>query len=693
MDFRRTARHIRPGPEDPSLLYLQDRHISEAVWQQHPDRVIRPRRHRALELLNPPGQILPLLECAGFYVVSRVGYIPYDHALISALVERWRPETHSFHMPMGECTITLQDTARRGNIAPPASQLKGSRVNMTWFDERFSQVPENATPVQLEQFAAHLLCVLAYLYQSLCRSTDYKEANIEVCMHLLTVWAWDIFPLLASRQKRPHPRRLSKEDESRDYPTRPPLSFRWSNYKELYNSKMHLLPSYRRTMDDMSYHNVVWQPYDAVVCPQQLIPDYCREGEDIWRAKHTLKLTGKTEYNWAAEHRVFCELWAERRQRVITTLAQTCPLSHDSAYMQWYRQITRLWIDPEGAAICWATSTHTSNAISGIRELVLKGGCEEEILAWCDRLTENVFTRCISLPDAGEHVARPLPTLPHPPEDYVGLGRWQPIKMSTCHHLVPRYLNLDDDHVDVGDEAAGGDQAAVGDQAATDDRATTDNDTGADVATRAADDRGTGGDEASTGHHPSVEQGPPDPVKFVARAGLDDLLQMASDFGDATVWTPPPPPTSQPTQECSTSQSSGSQLVIRPWGEDDDPPEEQLGRGHGPAKIHWFIEANRLPSSKIGRASTQFYLRLVHESGLLDVIQQAGKTPSLRAFSCLLDHIQPWRDPTGWQNALTEGVFLLAGSHPTVERSSRQENALTEGVLPACWITSNSPDF
>ena len=50
--------------------------------------------------------IIKLLRLEGLF---RAPLREIDHCLIPALVERWRPETHTFHLPHGEMSITRQD--------------------------------------------------------------------------------------------------------------------------------------------------------------------------------------------------------------------------------------------------------------------------------------------------------------------------------------------------------------------------------------------------------------------------------------------------------------------------------------------------------------------------------------------------------------------------------------------------------
>ena len=68
-------------------------------------------RHRSCKLpehgLDP--RIARYINEAGFEGLFKVPNLEVDHALITALVKRWRLETHTFHLPHGEMSITLQD--------------------------------------------------------------------------------------------------------------------------------------------------------------------------------------------------------------------------------------------------------------------------------------------------------------------------------------------------------------------------------------------------------------------------------------------------------------------------------------------------------------------------------------------------------------------------------------------------------
>ena len=48
---------------------------------------------------------------SSFYGVYCVGHISLDWPLITSLIERWRLATHTFHLPIGNMIVTLQDVA------------------------------------------------------------------------------------------------------------------------------------------------------------------------------------------------------------------------------------------------------------------------------------------------------------------------------------------------------------------------------------------------------------------------------------------------------------------------------------------------------------------------------------------------------------------------------------------------------
>ena len=53
--------------------------------------------------------VLDIVKRVGLEGLYRTPCRKIDHNLITAFVERWQPKTHTFHLPHGETTITLQD--------------------------------------------------------------------------------------------------------------------------------------------------------------------------------------------------------------------------------------------------------------------------------------------------------------------------------------------------------------------------------------------------------------------------------------------------------------------------------------------------------------------------------------------------------------------------------------------------------
>ncbi|XP_070035663.1 serine/threonine-protein phosphatase 7 long form homolog [Nicotiana tomentosiformis] len=54
-------------------------------------------------------RVVQRLRDTGFYRILEIGRLQLDWSLITALIEWWRPETYTFHLPISKATITLQD--------------------------------------------------------------------------------------------------------------------------------------------------------------------------------------------------------------------------------------------------------------------------------------------------------------------------------------------------------------------------------------------------------------------------------------------------------------------------------------------------------------------------------------------------------------------------------------------------------
>ncbi|MFQ6656210.1 hypothetical protein Gotur_026418 [Gossypium turneri] len=194
-------------------------------------------------------RLMPYLELAGFGSVALIRSSDLHFDLLSALVERWRPETYTFHFPCGECTVTLEDVALQLGIpidgspvtgvslfTDPAAlcyQLLGDSpgngesyffgIKFTWLKAKIGQLSATATEGELMCAAGayimhivrgvlmpdangdnvHLMYVplladlstassyswgsdvLAVLYRELCRATNPDVVDMGGCLILL----------------------------------------------------------------------------------------------------------------------------------------------------------------------------------------------------------------------------------------------------------------------------------------------------------------------------------------------------------------------------------------------------------------------------------------------------------------------------------------------------------------------------
>ncbi|QHN97477.1 uncharacterized protein DS421_18g627700 [Arachis hypogaea] len=263
------------------------------------------------------------LRSTGFYHVSQIGVVQCQKALVNALVERWHPDTHTFHLSIGECAVSLEDVAmifgipteglpvtgmtlssfealeakclHQFGVAPRKSDCRGSGIKTdvaTGFKRtsgasvHWKYLPLLSDFASIGQYSWGSAC-LAHLYRSLCRASRFDCKEIDGPLTLLLCWAWMRLPYLA-----PVPR------EPRNFS----LANRWRNWERgdrVY--RYHKLAHFRKALDELQEGQFLWVAYSGDRVDPDIISAEIYMHSVIWSA--TVSLVSFECIEWHATDR------------------------------------------------------------------------------------------------------------------------------------------------------------------------------------------------------------------------------------------------------------------------------------------------------------------------------------------------------------------------------------------------------
>ncbi|XP_057954832.1 protein MAIN-LIKE 2-like [Malania oleifera] len=333
-----------PGPIDDSVLYDQDKHVSSAVWEGQERGALRCHEHTSkLDQWMLTEKQIGLVERAGFGYLRLIPAISLDNPLISALVERWRRETNTFHLNVGEMTVTLEDVAYLLGLAidgepvigvtyttcdfvcekflgkaPDSGYTSGGMVKLSWLKEFFSQCPNDASIEDVERHTrAYLLylvgstifstttgnkvpvmylplfenfdqagtyawgaAALAFLYRALGNASLRSQSTISGCLTLLQCWSY--YHLNIGRPKLNH-------DPLHDSF---PLVLKWKG-KQSGPTTNRDVTYYRKALDTLQPNDVEWLPY--IMMTNMGVPEGIKNSLILGRSKTMLICFDKAE--------------------------------------------------------------------------------------------------------------------------------------------------------------------------------------------------------------------------------------------------------------------------------------------------------------------------------------------------------------------------------------------------------------
>ncbi|CAM0883096.1 unnamed protein product [Alopecurus aequalis] len=242
-----------------------------------------------------------------FINMVKDGVPKMNATLVTALVDRWRPETHTFHLPCGEMTVTLQDVSMITTLPisgdaicrntdstkwreqmssylgmEPGIPNRAAGATYGWIARNFGKCPAGCTEEVVQTYAR------AYVWlDDACRKINpKKEANIGGCMVLLSVWSWEHFAI-----GRPVPDTSTQWDEEGDPDRMPTWILRWYNVSRDWGKARSLYLDYTNQFDLLHTGMITPVPYTDTGMDLHSMDKSKMKGFKNWTQKHDKYIT------------------------------------------------------------------------------------------------------------------------------------------------------------------------------------------------------------------------------------------------------------------------------------------------------------------------------------------------------------------------------------------------------------------
>ncbi|XP_058748815.1 serine/threonine-protein phosphatase 7 long form homolog [Vicia villosa] len=282
-----------------------------------------------------------------------------DRKFILALQERWRPETHTFHLPIGECTVTLEDVYMLLGLSIDGKAVNGSVQHANSLCERVLG-RDLVVPTQGSRGQGISLASLRAYYDDLVLSDNSTEETrlprSAPSMDVRSSYKYGVGGDCLRRNNYTFPYATRFCGPKLDYSKNPRGSvilyrdlidhlraedFNWRPYLMLYHEPNESDREVWTAVTPIIRFNIVEMHQSDRVRLQfgmhQPIPD---PPTDLgrWHIKRVNQQWDHADYRTFAPE--FCEMWKQRRSRLLQFPVGQLPMFPTADYVAWFRTVT-----------------------------------------------------------------------------------------------------------------------------------------------------------------------------------------------------------------------------------------------------------------------------------------------------------------------------------------------------------------